>query len=571
MLVLNGVASAAARLARGARGLGIAIIGSAALAACNGGSGDDGQPVALNRLHFVTPLADAVRLGKQATFGPDQPFVMKLAQMSISDWIDEQFTETGSTYADLARPVLNNVCSGKTGQDATNCNRDNFTTTPVSMRFYKDAIGQDDQLRQRVAWALSQILVASQVEVTPTAGVASYNQIFLDNAFGNYRDILKAVTLHPFMGNYLDMADSNKSAPSENYARELMQLFSIGTDQLNMDGTPKKDATGATIATYTTDDVKGVAKALTGWTYARINNAAISDYNSLDYTRPMIMVATRYDTTAKTFLGTTVAAGTAQDKSVDAVIDAVFNNASTAPFISKQLIQQLVTSNPSPAYVGRVAAVFANNGSGVRGDMKAIIKAILLDPEARDGTADAIDGKVKEPVLLMTALARIIGMTTDGYAFYARDAALGQSPFRAPSVFNYFSPTFPLPLANGFVSPPTKLLTTSTITARHNFVYDWTINGATARSEFATQAAIGGATGTQPNWTTWEAFGSDVDGMITKINILMLAGGMTDAQRQALKTAMTAITNSDPTVQARTRAQTALYIVATSPQFQVDR
>jgi hypothetical protein len=398
------------------------------------------------------------------------------------------------------------------------------------------------------------------------------NQIFLDNAFGNYRDILKGVTLSAYMGDYLDMANSTKTAPNENYARELMQLFSIGISKLYADGTEQTDSTGASLPSYTAADVKDVARALTGWTYARIGTAPLSDSNNLDYSKPMIANAANYDTGAKTFLGASVAAGATQDVSLNTVIDAVFNNASTPPYISKQLIQQLVTSNPTPAYVARVTAVFVNNGSGIRGDLKAVIRAILTDTEARgDSKVIASYGKVKEPVLLTTAIGRLAGFKSDGYAFTTRDAAMGQAPFRAPSVFNFYPPDYPLPQGGGLLSPPSKLMTTATILARHNLVYDWTFSGDVAsRSEYAPQATITGAIGTTPDWSGWESL-TDPNAQIDRINLLMLNNTMTAAQRTALLAAMTPITNTDAATQARKRAQTALYIVGTSPMFQIDR
>ncbi len=516
---------------------------------------------------------DAVRLAKQASFGPNQALVDHIIAVNINAWLEEQFAATGSTYSDLAtRVAARNYCNLMTGTAATICNRDYMSSTPLAMRFYSDAMQQPDQLRQRVAFALSQILVASDVEVHSTAGQAAMNQIFLDNAFGNYREILKAVTLSGYMGDYLDMANSSKSAPNENYARELMQLFSMGINKLNADGTEQLNATGATIPTYTAADVKDVARALTGWTYARIGTAPLSDSNNLDYSKPMIANAAIYDTGAKSFLGTTVAAGASQDVSLNSVVDTVFSDASTPPYISQQLIQQLVTSNPTPAYVARVTAVFINNGSGTRGDLKSVIRAILTDPEARgDSKVIASYGKVKEPVLLSTAIGRLAGFKSDGYAFTTRDVAMGQAPFRAPSVFNFYPPDYPLPQGGGLISPPSKLMTTSTILARHNLVYDWTFSGdATSRGEYAPQATIADATGTIPDWTSWEAL-TDPNAIIDRIDILMLNNTMAPAQRTALLAAMTPITNADPAIQARKRAQTALYIVGTSPMFQIDR
>jgi uncharacterized protein (DUF1800 family) len=551
------------------------------LSACggsNGGSrgastdGNSGSPGGIALAPTGEVLADeAARLAKQASFGPTPELISAIvAKRSVTAWLDEQFSLSTSTYADLAaKPVPGNFCSTLTGADLTTCNRDNFSATPMQMRFYANAISKNDQLRQRVAFALSQIVVASEQEVHNTAGLATFNQILLSNAFGNYRDILKAVTLNPYMGDYLDMVDSNKSQPNENYARELMQLFSVGTVLLNPDGTPQTDNTGASIATYSNTDVKEVARALSGWTYARLNGAALTDNNSRDWSQPMVMYATRFDTGSKTFLGKTVPAGASQQANVDAVVDAVFNHPNTGPYICKRLIQQLTLANPTPAYVERVAAVFANNGAGVRGDLKAVVRAIYLDSEAR--VVSQLPGKVKEPVLLATSLARAIGYTTDGYAFVTRDAGMGQTPFRAPSVFNFYPYEFPLPQGDGLVSPVSKLMTTSTTMNRHNFVYDWTVGGDITRGEFKAQTAIVGSTGTVPNWASWEAHGKDDGKTIDRINLVMLNGTMTPAQRQSLVTAMAAIKTSDPALQARRRAQAALYIVASSPLFQVDR
>jgi uncharacterized protein (DUF1800 family) len=513
---------------------------------------------------------EAVRLAKQASFGPTPDLMWAIVgKKSAASWLDGQFGISDSTYADLAaKAVAGNICSTLTGAELTNCNRDNFSATPMQMRFYANAIGKSDQLRQRVAFALSQIVVASEVEVHNTAGLATFNQVLLSNAFGNYRDILKAVTLNGYMGDYLDMADSNKTQPNENYARELMQLFSVGAVLLNPDGTPQTDNTGATIATYSNTDVKEVARALSGWTWARMNGAALTDNNNRDWTQPMVMYPSRFDTGAKTFLGKTVAANATQQANVDAVVDAVFYHPNAGPFICKRLIQQLTIANPTPAYVGRIAAVFADNGAGVRGDLKAVVRAIYLDAEARG--ASQLPGKVKEPVLLATSLARAIGYKTDGYAFLTRDAGMGQAPFRAGSVFNFYPYEFPLPQGAGLVSPVSKLMTTSTAIARHNFIYDWTVGGDNTRGEFQLQS-ITGSTGTQPDWSTWEGNGADDGKTIDRINLYLLNGTMTSAQRQALVTAMAQIKSTDSATQARKRAQTALYIVASSPLFQVDR
>ncbi len=567
------------RLLASGSGIGLALL----LTACGGGGGGGGGSSAPQGGGGTTPTtppapvvisaAEASRLAKQASFGPTPELIDQIvAAKSASAWIDQQLALSSSTYADIAgKPVPTNFCTAQnlTGTDLSNCNRDNFGALPMAMRFYSNAMGKDDQLRQRTAFALSQIVVASDLEVHTTAGLATFNQVLLGNAFGNYKDILREVTLNPFMGNFLDMVDSNKSAPNENYARELMQLFSVGTVMLNMDGTPKTGADGAVIATYSNAEVKEVARALTGWTYARLDGAAISDYVKVDYTKPMIVNAARFDTGAKTFLNVTIPAGATQQQNVDTVVDTVFNHPNTPPFISKRLIQQLTLANPSPAYVGRVAAVFADNGAGVRGDMKAVIKAILTDSEAR-GSA-ATPGKVKEPVLFLTGLARGMGLKSDGYAFYYRDNGLGQMPFRAPSVFNFYPYDFPLPLGSGEMSPASKLMTTSTMVARHNLAWDWTMGGEATRAEFKSQPTIPGSVPVELPWTQWEALAVDEAKMLERIDLVFLNGTMTSAQRSALSSAMAAVKNTDPAIQARKRAQVALYIVASSPHFQVDR
>ena len=371
------------------------------------------------------------------------------------------------------------------------------------------------------------------------------------------------------MGDYLDMAGSTKASPNENYARELMQLFSIGEDMLNLDGSLKLDVQGAPIPAYTGSDVHEVARALTGWTCVRFPGASPKDKSRIDYTQRMIRSASDYDADAKSFLGVTVPAQASQSASVDAVVDAVFNHPNVAPYVSKSLIQQLVVSNPTPAYVERVARVFADNGQGVRGSMRSVVRAILLDPEARGDRLAAIEGKVKEPVLLAVALARAIGMTTDGYVFTTRDGVMGQPLWSAPSVFNFYPPDYPLPLGAPLVSPPSKLLTTAADVGRHNLVYDWTVEGDADRKEFKPHTQS--ATGTKPLWADWEAAAADVEGLMDRVNLLLLGNGMSATQRSAMRGALTAIVNKNATTQARQRAQTALYLAASSPLFQVDR
>jgi len=366
------------------------------LAACGGGGGGGSAAGGLvSILPSPTPVEVAAldasaRLARQASFGPTVALIEHIRTLGVNGWLDEQFAATGSTYADLAVDVRIDACASSD----TTCNTLRFSRTPVAMRFYADAISAPDQLRQRVAFALSQMIVASEAGVKSTAGIAAFNQLFLTHAFGNYRDLLLAVTMSGFMGDYFDMADSYKGLPSENYAREFLQLFTMGPDRMAMDGSMSRDAGGGPVPNYTAEDVRNIARALTGWTYDRVDGAPISDGKAIAYARPMIAVPSRYDTGEKRFLGTVVPAGTAQQASVAAVVDAAFNHVSTPPFIARHLITHLVTPNPSPAFIGRVAAVFANNGNGVRGDLKAVVRAILTDTEARNAPLSA-PGKLK--------------------------------------------------------------------------------------------------------------------------------------------------------------------------------
>lgn len=509
-------------------------------------------------------ITDGIRLARQTTFGPTQQVLEQISKLGTEGWINQQFAARGSTYADLAVARRSDSCNSQ------NCSRRYFSRTAVAMRFYANAVSAPDQLRQRVAFALGQMIVASEVEARSAAGMAAFNQLFLDNAFGNYRTLLKSVTLSPYMGGYLDMAGSTKAAPSENYAREMLQLFSMGPNQLNQNGTPRRDATGGTVPNYGPDDIRGIARALTGWDRARIGNASIWDTGAGNDVKPMIAVANRYDAGEKQFLGTRVPAGASPAASVDTVVDAAFNHPSTAPFVSRHLIVHLVTANPSPAYVGRVAAVFANNGQGIRGDLKAVVYAILTDPEAR-AAPRADRGKLKDPVLAMLGLARAAGITTDGYAFVMRDTGLGQPVMRAPSVFNFYPIDYPLQGSSTLYSPASKLLNSSTVMRLHNMMYDWTIGTETKMTEFKPPVGLGNASGTKFAWRTWEAFGDNIDAMIAAVDVLLLGNSVTPTQRLALRNAALTITDRNVGIRARKRAKLLLYLASTSPQFLVDR
>lgn len=521
--------------------------------------------------------AEAVRLAKQATFGPTKAVVDEIVAQGSEAWVDSQLAATGSTYSDyLAKTYAQPNCDG--AADVALCIQLRFRAQPVATRFYQNALTKPDQLRQRVAFALSQMVVTSGMKVESTAGIAGFQQIMLTNAFGNYRTILREVTLNAAMGDYLDLAGSDRRQPNQNYARELLQIFSIYPSQLRPDGTLVVDGTGASVPTYTEADVGEVARALTGWTYARYGSTSVPFHERpRNYAVPMVQLPASYqafDAGAKSFLGTGVPAGATPEANVNAVVDAAFNHPNVGPYVSRQLIQHLVTSNPSPAYVSRISSVFANNGADVRGDLKAVVRAILLDPEARGPVrTDPAYGKLKEPVLYLTSFLRVMGATGDGYFAFARGHDLNQRVFEAPSVFNFYPWDYPLPQGGGLVSPSMKLTGGGLDFERHNFAFYYTLLDdilGTGR-DYQKNAALGSTTGTKVDWKTWEAFGTNVDGMIDRMDLLMLANTMTPAQRSALKAAMLAVTDGTGAKLARKRAQTGLYIVLSSPQFQVDR
>jgi uncharacterized protein (DUF1800 family) len=353
----------------------------------------------------------ADRFLEQTTFGPTPALITQVQNSGLQDFLTAQYALPITKY-----PL---PASGDTGLGA------------VQQRFFVQNLTATDQLRQRVAFALSQIFVIGGNKITDPTGYTNYLQLLANDSFTNYRQIMQDVTLSPAMGHWLDMVNNGKPNVSkgdhanENYARESMQLFTIGTSQLNPDGSYQLDSGGDQIPTYTQSTVEAFALAYTGWTYPLAPGATQQTYNPQYWTGPMVAVDSNHDTSAKQLLsysgasgGGMLPAGQSATQDLQGALDNVFNHPNEGPFVSRELIQHLVTSNPSPAYIQRVASVFDNNGSGVRGDMKAVITAILMDAEARRGddpaTAVGTDGHLQEPILYMTGLLRAFGATSDG-------------------------------------------------------------------------------------------------------------------------------------------------------------
>ena len=406
--------------------------------------------------------AAADRFLEQSTFGPTAEQVNQLQQLGFDNFLESQFAEPVSMYP---VPAPTDTGLGK-----------------VQQQFFFNAVNGTDQLRQRTGFALNELWVVGANKISDPTGYTIYIQTLNNDALGNYYNVMKDVTLTAAMGHWLDMVNNDKPGTgqhaNENYARELMQLFTLGLNQLNLDGTAVLDGTGNPIPTYAQDDVMALGRSLTGWTYPTQPGQALQKHNPEYYGGPMVAFESNHDGGAKTLLGQGVAAGQSTGQELDSVLTIIFNHPNLPPFVSKQLIEKLVTSNPSPAYVQRAAQAFASGkfnsyGTGKRGDMQATLAAILLDPEARRGdsptTADASDGKLREPIIMMVGIARAFHATTDGSAFQSRGAGMQQDIFNAGSVFNFFPPDFPIPQTtlNG---PEFAIFNTNTSLARVNFI-----------------------------------------------------------------------------------------------------
>jgi uncharacterized protein (DUF1800 family) len=492
----------------------------------------------------VTPRA-AARFLDQATWGPTPASIAELESLGFTSWLNQQFASNVSNLPD--QPLL--TSTGTTNQNAA----------PVQAVFFQNAITGPDQLRQRMAFILSQIWVVSQQSGIGNAyAYPPYWRVFRDNAFGNYRDLIQAVTLNPAMGGYLNMVNNNKTnvaageVPNENYARELMQLFTLGLTQLNPDGSPVV-VNGVSPPTYTAADVTAVSQVLTGWTFATVPGATAKNNNPAYYFGQMIPVQAEHDTTAKTVLGVKIPANQTVEQDLASLLDILMAQPTMAPFISQQLIQHLVTSNPSPAYIQRVSAVFSNDGTGVAGNLQAVITAILMDPEARaadipSATESISFGHMREPILFMSNVLRALFATVTATNTISGDASeLGENLFNAGSVFSYFSPQNHTEF--GLFGPEFEIYSTQTAADRVNLVNS-VLYGT-------------GATGFKASVEPYANQANHPEVMITYMNDMLLHGSMSTALQQAALAAA----ESQPT--PATKAQAALYVIFTSGEYQI--
>jgi len=539
-------------------------------------------------LAAISP-ADAARFLTQATFGATQAGIDALIARGYQAWITEQMALPASRHRRETIDDFNrNQTNGGVG------NRDPLTLAYErpggphrQAAWWRIAVTAPDQLRQRVAFALSQILVASDANGTIAQwqeGAANYYDIFVDHAFGNFRTILEQVSLNPIMGIYLSSLRNAKAAggtaPDENYAREIMQLFSIGLNELHPDGTLRLDPLGQPIPTYTQETIVQTAKVFTGWSFANATPGATANVNlfrggTADYVNPMMLWPAFHDDTAKTIVGGRVlpaAQGGVRD--LQDTLDALCNHPNTAPFISRQLIQRLVTSNPSPGYIYRVARVFANNGAGVRGDLGAVVRAILTDYEARSPAVAATStfGKLKEPLLRATALLRAFGGGSNSGRFNIPNSEstlqLWQAALRAPTVFNFFEPNFVLPgqvAAAGLYAPEYQILNDTSALTQPNFLYGYIF--ATRSTTDPSQQTIG------LTLADWQPLARNPRQLVNSLNLLLASGAMTAPVADRVVAAVNALPAGTGTLNANDleRARTAIYLVASSPAAAIQK
>ena len=491
----------------------------------------------------VTPMA-AARFLEQAAFGPTPASVAQVQTMGFSAWIDAQIALDQSAWSPIPDPSVNS--------------KGNTSLAPAQAAFFVNAVSGQDQLRQRVAFALSQIWVVSGVKLKAEA-IVPYLRLLQSDAFASYDKIMYDVTLSPAMGHYLDMVNNNKAtaghAPDENYAREILQLFTIGLDKLDIYGRVIKDSsTGQGIPTFDQDTIEGFAGTFTGWTYAPKAGAHSKFPNPANWDAPLIAFEANHQTNVKVLLdGTLLPAGQTAEQDLRGALANIFAHQNVAPFISRQLIQRLVTSNPSDAFVGRISNVFNQKP---RGDLAAVVKAILLDPEARqgdDGSENAAT-KLREPALWISAFLRGLNATVaPANGLTGAASVLGQQLYYSPTVFNYFEPGYQ---TQGHNAPEFQLLSEATAASAADLVNTLTYGKLSGVGiDLSPYIAILGA----------KPAAADIGRMVDQLNNDLMGGRMPSTMHQTI--ALAASAAGTP----KAIAQAAVYLIGSSWNYQVER
>ena len=571
----------------------ISALATAALSACGGGGGGGGDAPFVSTpipgrivslpsggYAYTSPTTDeqAARFLQQAQFAATEADIASVRSLGYAGWLEAQVAKAYTTGWDwLTGQGYGNVFSSNNYFDQS---------YPADYMVWSQLMDAPDVLRKRVALALSEIFVVSLVGVSATWRsyiMAHYWDTLCLHALGNYRDLLQAMTLNVGMGYYLNTKGNLKEnsagrQPDENYAREVMQLLSIGLVQLNADGTVQLDGSGATIDTYNASDVSNLARVFTGYdvdqsqnvptTIAQTGGGTRTVSNTAFARLPMKLNAANHSTLAASFLGTTIPANTDATVALGIALDTLFNHPNTAPFICKQLIQRLVTSNPSAPYVGRVAAVFANNGAGIRGDLASVFSAILRDDEARSPAAlsDPEFGKLREPMVRLVQWARTFGVRSVSGAWKIGDLSnpgtqLGQSPLRAPSVFNYFRPGYVHPsttLSVGKVAPEFQIVNESSVGGYLNYLMT-VIDGGIASGDIKAAYTIELTLVLNPA------------ALVNRLNLLLCAGQLVSATRTLITNTLsaTAVTAASSEAVKRNRVCAAVLMVMACSEYLV--
>jgi uncharacterized protein (DUF1800 family) len=553
----------------------LVAIAAFALAACGGGGDSSLAPTP--PIPPAPPVAlltkpEAFRLLNQASFGANDASAQQLSTQGYEAWIDAQLALPASTqlpsvqaaYALLPQPITN---IGALHGDRV-------------ASWFKNSVRGSDQLRQRVAFALSEIMVVSQVSLNNYPyGVADYYDLLARDAFGNFRTLIQDVTLHPAMGVYLSMLANRKPNPAlsirpdENYARELMQLFTVGLVQLNLDGSVKLDAQQQPLPTYDQSTVEGFAHVFTGWNWSGAASFAQARASLINQVQPMQAYSEQHDTGAKQALIysgatlTTIPANQTPAKDLSDALDNIVGHPNVAPFISKQLIQRLVTSNPSPQYIERIATKFNNDGTGMRGNLGAVVKAILLDPEARDVTTVASAGKVKEPLLRLTQIWRAYNANSQSGVLSATNLGntFGEGPLQAGSVFNFFSPSYAPPgeiSTQNLVAPELQIATEYLNTQTTNYFLTMSLCFVPTPVTGVGCPAIR-ADAVVLDTSAEMALAGNSAALVDKIADRLLAGQISATLRAQAIAQVDRAPLSSPSL----RVAEALYLIASSPEF----
>lgn len=533
----------------------VALSSAALLAACGGGGGDSPAPIApAPPAVAAISAAEASRFLGQAGFGATDAQIGRVQTLGYSGWLDEQFAAPRSQghydwMVERGYAVTTNI--------------NNFNGTDNTL--WRKLISSPDVLRQRITLALSEIFVVSMTGLPINWRgfvAAAYMDVLETNAFGTYRTLLGEVTLSPGMGSYLNMRGNLREdpatgrVPDENYSREVLQLFSLGLTELAADGTLKN---GVATDTYGQDTITGLAKVFTGW-----NNNAANNTDPGYAQRPMVLTAANHSTSVKQFLGVTIAAGTPGATALQTALDTIAAHPNVGPFIGRQLIQRLVASNPSPAYIARVSAVFANNGAGVRGDLRAVIKAILLDDEARRApvAGDTTRGKLREPVVRFIQWARTFGLASPTGLWNIGNVSdpstrLGQSPLRSPSVFNFFRP--------GYVPPNSALGTLNLNAPEFQITNESTVVGWANWAQTFVQSGVGE---TRPDYTAELALATDATALVKRVSLLLSGDTLSAATLATIGTAVGSISATTDAGKLN-RVYAAIHLVLCAPEYLV--